>query len=163
MIDYYIIHFFKLVEHFLIEGQGWPWPNPTGPGPGPAESGPGPGPAESGPAWPLDSVLSLKHDLGQNYRRCKTNDRSSESVIAYVHVTGQCDNRGLWPPLIELVKRINPLNLMKTASVYSSITCFHISNFLFLLIFWMLDSDVPPDPGATMSSIDFNMAHACLQ
>ena len=24
--------------------------------------------------------------------------------------------------------------------------------------FWMLDSDVPPDPGATTSSIDFNMA-----
>ena len=29
--------------------------------------------------------------------------------------------------------------------------------------FWMLDSDVPPDPGATTSSIDFNMAHAPLQ
>ena len=29
--------------------------------------------------------------------------------------------------------------------------------------FWMLDSDVPPDPGATTSSIDFNMAHARLQ
>ena len=29
--------------------------------------------------------------------------------------------------------------------------------------FWMLDSDVPPDPGATTSSIDFNMAHAHLQ
>ena len=52
MIDYYIIHFFKLVEHFLIEGQGWPWPDPgptllawrqPDPGPGPAESGPAPG------------------------------------------------------------------------------------------------------------------------
>ena len=27
----------------------------------------------------------------------------------------------------------------------------------------MLDSDVPSDPGARTSSIDFNMAHACLQ
>ena len=29
--------------------------------------------------------------------------------------------------------------------------------------FWMLNSDVPPDPGATMSSIDSNMGHARLQ